>query len=221
MRILIADDHPIVRHGLKQYLASDPELNVIGEATNGSDFLELARKTQWDVALMDFTMPGRSGLDLLSDLKREFPERPVLVLSIHSEQLHATSALKAGAAGYITKESAPQELAEAIRKVSQGGRYVSPQLGELLATEIASGTQRSPHETLSDREYRVMWMLASGKQINAIAREMTLSPSTVSTYRTRILKKLRVKNNAELVHYAVRHQLVGDSGQAQQGAPAH
>ncbi|HEX2648653.1 MAG TPA: response regulator transcription factor [Burkholderiales bacterium] len=220
MKILIADDHPIVRHGLKQYLASDPELNVIGEATNGSDFLELARKTQWDVALMDFTMPGRSGLDLLSDLKREFPERPVLVLSIHSEQLHATSALKAGAAGYITKESAPQELAEAIRKVSQGGRYVSPQLGELLATEIASGTQRSPHETLSDREYRVMWMLASGKQINAIAREMTLSPSTVSTYRTRILKKLRVKNNAELVHYAVRHQLVGDSGRAE-GASAH
>jgi two-component system, NarL family, invasion response regulator UvrY len=215
MRILIADDHPIVRHGLKQYLASDPELSVIGEATNGSDFLELARKTEWDVALMDFTMPGRSGLELLSDLKREFPERPVLVLSIHSEQLHATSALKAGAAGYITKESAPQELAEAIRKVSAGGRYVSPQLGELLATEIASGSQRSPHETLSDREYRVMWMLASGKQINAIAREMTLSPSTVSTYRTRILKKLHVKNNAELVHYAVRHQLVGDAAQAE------
>ena len=221
MKILIADDHPIVRHGLKQYLASDPELDVVGEATNGSDFLDLARKTPWDVALMDFTMPGRSGLELLSDLKREFPERPVLVLSIHSEQLHATSALKAGAAGYITKESAPQELAEAIRKVSQGGRYVSPQLGELLATEIASGTQRSPHETLSDREYRVMWMLASGKQINAIAREMTLSPSTVSTYRTRILKKLRVKNNAELVHYAVRHQLVGDAGTAEAAQPAH
>jgi len=220
MKILIADDHPIVRHGLKQYLASDPELSVIGEATNGSDFLELARKTEWDVALMDFTMPGRSGLDLLSDLKREFPDRPVLVLSIHSEQLHATSALKAGASGYITKESAPQELAEAIRKVSQGGRYVSPQLGELLATEIASGAQRSPHETLSDREYRVMWMLASGKQINAIAREMTLSPSTVSTYRTRILKKLRVKNNAELVHYAVRHQLVGETARSEQ-QPAH
>lgn len=216
MKILIADDHPIVRHGLKQYLASDPELNVVGEATNGSDFLDLARKTPWDVALMDFTMPGRSGLELLSDLKREFPERPVLVLSIHSEQLHATSALKAGAAGYITKESAPHELADAIRKVSQGGRYVSPQLGELLATEIASGAQRSPHETLSDREYRVMWMLASGKQINAIAREMTLSPSTVSTYRTRILKKLRVKNNAELVHYAVRHQLVGETAAAPQ-----
>ena len=214
MRILIADDHPIVRHGLKQFLATDPELAVVGEATNGAEFLELARGTPWDVALIDFTMPGRSGLELLADLKREFPERPVLVLSIHSEQLHATSALKAGAAGYITKESAPQELAVAIRKVSQGGRYVSPQLGELLATELASGAQRSPHEMLSDREYRVMWMLASGKQINAIAREMTLSPSTVSTYRTRILKKLRVRNNAELVHYAVRHQLVGETGAA-------
>ena len=211
MKILIADDHPIVRHGLKQYLASDPELSVVGEATNGSEFLELARRTAWDVALIDFTMPGRSGLDLVTDIKREFPERPLLVLSIHSEQLHATSALKAGASGYITKESAPQELATAIRKVSQGGRYVSPQLGELLATELASGGQRSPHETLSDREYRVMWMLASGKQINAIAKEMVLSPSTVSTYRTRILKKLHVRNNAELVHYAVRHQLVGDT----------
>jgi two-component system, NarL family, invasion response regulator UvrY len=214
MKILIADDHPIVRHGLKQFLTSDPELSVVGEATNGTEFLEIARRSEWDVALIDFTMPGRSGLELLADLKREFPERPVLVLSIHSEQLHATSALKAGAAGYITKESAPQELAIAIRKVSQGGRYVSPQLGELLASEISHGAQRSPHETLSDREYRVMWMLASGKQINAIAKEMVLSPSTVSTYRTRILKKLHVKNNAELVHYAVRHQLVGNDGGA-------
>ena len=210
MRILIADDHPIVRHGLKQFLTAEPELTVVGEATNGGELLELARCTDWDVALMDFTMPVKAGLELLADLKREFPARPVLVLSIHSERLHATSALKAGAAGYITKESAPQELVDAIRKVSQGGRYVSPSLGELLASEIADPAQNSPHDALSDREYRVMWLLASGKQIKAIASEMLLSPSTVSTYRTRILRKLSLRNNADLVHYAIRHQLVGD-----------
>jgi DNA-binding NarL/FixJ family response regulator len=178
--------------------------------------VELSRRVPWEVAVLDYNMPGKNGLELIKELRQRYPGRAVLVLSMYPEDRYAVRALKAGAAGYITKESAPQELAEAIRKVSAGGRYVSPQLGELLATEIASGTQRSPHETLSDREYRVMWMLASGKQINAIAREMTLSPSTVSTYRTRILKKLRVKNNAELVHYAVRHQLVGDTGQAAQ-----
>lgn len=208
MKILIADDHPIVRHGLKQVLSSDPDLSVVGEARNGDEMLELARSLDWDLAVMDFSMPGRSGLDLLADMRQEFPQRPVLVLSIHAEDLHAASVLKAGGAGYITKESAPQELTTAIRKVAQGGRYVSLQLGEILASGLASDARRALHETLSDREYRVMWLLASGKQINAIAKEMTLSPSTVSTYRTRILRKLRLRNNAELVHYAVRHQLV-------------
>jgi two-component system invasion response regulator UvrY len=209
MRILIADDHPIVRHGLKQVLANDPSSVVVGEATNGDEALEMARKLEWDMAIFDFSMPGRSGLDLLGDIKKEFPGRPVLILSMHSEDVHGSRVLRAGGAGYITKESAPQELEAAIRKVAAGGRYVSPALGELLATEISHGLDKSPHEKLSDREYRVMWLLASGKQINAIAREMTLSPSTVSTYRTRILKKLNVRNNAELVHYAVKHQLVG------------
>jgi two-component system invasion response regulator UvrY len=209
MNILIADDHPIVRHGLKQFLASHNNLNVVGEATNGMEMLEAAKQVPWDLAIMDFTMPGKSGLDLLMELKRDYPARPVLVVSMHSEQLHATSVLKAGASGYITKESAPQELAAAIRKVAAGGRYVSPQLGEILASELSNGLEKSPHEKLSDREYRVMWLLASGKQINAIAREMVLSPSTVSTYRTRILRKLALASNAALVHYAVRHQLVG------------
>jgi two-component system invasion response regulator UvrY len=209
MNILIADDHPIVRHGLRQFLGNHPNHKVVAEATNGVETLEAAKKVEWDLAIVDFTMPGRSGLELVTELKKAYPSRPVLVLSIHSEQLHATSVLKAGASGYITKESAPQELEAAIRKVAAGGRYVSPALGELLATEISHGLDKSPHEKLSDREYRVMWLLASGKQINAIAREMTLSPSTVSTYRTRILKKLNVRNNAELVHYAVKHQLVG------------
>ncbi len=208
MRILIADDHPIVRHGLKQVLASDPDLVVVGEATNGDEALALARALEWDVAILDFSMPGRSGFDLLDDLKREFPGRPVLVLSIHAEQLHAARVLKAGGAGYITKESAPQELTKAVRKVAGGGKYVSASLAELLASELASDPGRQLHERLSDREYRVMWLLASGKQINEIAKEMALRPSTVSTYRTRILRKLGLRNNAELVHYAVRQQLV-------------
>ncbi len=208
MRILIADDHPIVRHGLKQVLASDPDLVVVGEATNGDEALELARTLDWDLAILDFSMPGRSGFDLLDDMRREFPGRPVLVLSIHAEQLHAARVLKAGGAGYITKESAPQELTKAVRKVAGGGKYVSPALAELLASELASDTGRQLHERLSDREYRVMWLLATGKQINEIAKEMVLRPSTVSTYRTRILRKLGLRNNAELVHYAVRQQLV-------------
>ena len=208
MRILIADDHPIVRHGLKQVLASDPDLVVVGEAANGDEALALARAVEWDVAILDFSMPGRSGFDLLDDLKREFPGRPVLVLSIHAEQLHAARVLKAGGAGYITKESAPQELTKAVRKVAGGGKYVSASLAELLASELASDAGRQLHERLSDREYRVMWLLATGKQINEIAKEMVLRPSTVSTYRTRILRKLGLRNNAELVHYAVRQQLV-------------
>src|SRR5262245_3513229 len=208
VRILIADDHPIVRHGLKQILALDPELMVVGEAKNGNEALDLARKVEWDVAILDYSMPGKSGLDLLKEIKREHPQRPVLVLSMHPEDLHATRVLKAGGSGYVNKESASEELTAAIRKVVGGGKYVSPALAERLAFELAPGTQKPLHETLSDREYRVMWLLASGKQINQIAKEMFLSPNTVSTYRARILKKLNLTNNAQLVHYAVKNQLV-------------
>jgi DNA-binding NarL/FixJ family response regulator len=208
MRILIADDHPIVRHGVRQVLAEDPGIEVVGEAKDGDEALRLARELQWDVAVMDFSMPGRSGFDLLGDLRREFPERPVIVLSIHAEQLHAARVLKAGGAGYLNKSSAPQELARAVRKVAAGGRYVSAALAELLASDLSSDAAGPPHEQLSDREYRVMWLLASGRQINQIARELLLRPSTVSTYRTRVFRKLRLRNNAELVQYAVRHQLV-------------
>ncbi|HEY1287217.1 MAG TPA: response regulator transcription factor [Burkholderiales bacterium] len=209
MRILIADDHPIVRHGLKQMLANDPSATVVGEATNGDEALELARRVDWDMAIFDFSMPGRSGLDLLGDMKKEFPGRPVLILSMHSEDVHGSRVLRGGAAGYITKDSAPQELSTAVRKVANGGKYVSASLAEILASECSSDPQKALHEKLSDREYRVMWLLASGKQISEIAKEMGLSPSTVSTYRTRILRKLGLTSNAALVHYAVRHQLVG------------
>jgi len=208
MKILVADDHPIVRFGLKQVLASEPDLVVAGEASTGDEALALARSLDWDVAILDFSMPGRSGFDLIEDLTREFPKRPLLVLSMHSEQLHAARILKAGAAGYINKESAPQELANALRKVAAGGKYVSAALGEVLATEFTRAAGRRPHEKLSDREYRVMWLLASGKHINGIAQELRLHASTVSTYRARILKKLGVHSVAGLVQYAVRNQLI-------------
>ena len=208
MKVLIADDHPVVRHGLRQILTADPEMTVMGEAKNGDEALELARKLDWDVAILDYSMPGRSGLELLSEMKREFPRRPVLVLSMHPEEVHARRVLKAGGAGYMNKESAGEELAAALRKVASGGRYVSAALAEKLAVELAPDAEKPPHETLSDREYRVMWLLASGKPINRIAKEMFLSPSTVSTYRVRILRKLGLATNAELVHYAVKHQLI-------------
>jgi DNA-binding NarL/FixJ family response regulator len=207
MRILIADDHPIVRHGVRQVLAVDPELVVVGEATSGDEALQLARQIDWDVAILDFSMPGRSGCDLLGDMRREFPQRPVIVLSIHSEQMHASRVLKAGGAGFLNKASAAQELTKALRKVAAGGRYVSAALAEILAGELASDAGVL-HEQLSDREYRVMWLLATGRQISEIAREMRLRPSTVSTYRKRVFGKLKLRNNAGLVQYAVRNQLI-------------
>jgi len=208
MRILIADDHPVVRQGLKQILAGNPELNVVGEAKNGNEALALARKLAWDVAILDFSMPGKSGLELLKEIKHEYPGRPVLVLSMYPEEVHATRVLKAGGDGYLSKGSASEELMGAIQKVTSGGKYVSPLLAEKMALELTPNAQKPLHEELSDREYRVMWLLASGKQIKQVAREMFLSASTISTYRFRILKKLRLSSNADLVRYAIKHQLV-------------
>jgi two-component system, NarL family, invasion response regulator UvrY len=208
MKVLIADDHPVVRQGLKQILALDSDVAVVGEAKNGAEALDLARRLEWDVAILDYSMPGRSGVDLLKEFKREYPRRPVLILSMYPEELHATRVLKAGGAGYINKESASEELVAALRKVMAGGKYVSAALAEKLAFELSPDSQKPLHETLSDREYRVMWLLASGKQINQIAKEMFLSPNTVSTYRARILRKLQLANNAQLVQYAVQHRLI-------------
>jgi DNA-binding NarL/FixJ family response regulator len=209
MRILIADDHPVVRRGLKQILATEPDMLVVGEAKSGGEMLDLVRKLEWDVAVLDYSMPGRSGVELVKQIIREHPTRPVLVLSMLPEELHATQVFKAGGAGYLNKESACEELTAAIRKVAKGGKYVSPKLAEKLALELTPDREKPLHETLSDREYRVMWLLASGKRVNEIATEMFLSPSTVSTYRIRILRKLGLANNAQLVHYAVKHQLIG------------
>lgn len=208
VRILIADDHPVVRAGLKEILASERGTEVIGEATNGDEALELAGRLDWDVALVDFSMPGCSGAELVKELRRRFPGRPVLVLSVLPEEVHAGQVFKAGGAGYINKESASDELIGAVRKVVNGGKYVSPAFAEKLASELATGSDKPRHESLSDREYRVMWLLATGKHINEIASAIFLSPSTVSTYRARILKKLGLSNNAELVRYAVRHRII-------------
>jgi DNA-binding NarL/FixJ family response regulator len=208
MRILIADDHPLVRQGLRQVLEAQDGLRVVGEAKDGDDAMALAGRLEWDVAVVDYNMPGKSGVELVKELRRRFPERPVLVLSIYPEDRYALRLLRAGAAGYLNKESAPEELVGALRKVAAGGRYVSPALGEKLALAV-SGADESPlSEKLSDREYQIMWLLASGTTVRDISRQLFLSPNTVSTYRTRILKKLNVRNNAELMRYAIRHQLV-------------
>jgi two-component system invasion response regulator UvrY len=208
MRILIADDHAVVRRGLKEILASEHDMEVVGEAKNGDEALELVRTVDWDVAVLDFSMPGRSGVELIKEIKRRHPGRPVLVLSMLPEEAHAAQVFKAGGSGYINKESAGEELTAAIRKVANGGKYVSANFAEKLATDLAPDAEKPLHESLSDREYRVMWLLASGKQINQIAAEMFLSPSTISTYRARILKKLKLSDNAGLVRYAVKQQLI-------------
>jgi two-component system invasion response regulator UvrY len=208
MRILIADDHPVVRRGLRDIVASEQDMTVVGEARSGDEALEMAHNLEWDVAVLDYSMPGCSGADLVREVKRQHPERPVLVLSILPEEVHAGQVFKAGGAGYINKASASEDLTGAIRKVVSGGKYVSAAFAEKLATELAEGGEKPPHSLLSDREYRVMWLIASGKQINEIAEEMTLSPSTISTYRARILRKLALSNNAALVRYAVKYRLI-------------
>ncbi|HSB78969.1 MAG TPA: response regulator transcription factor [Candidatus Methylomirabilis sp.] len=209
IRILIVDDHTVVRRGLKQILTEETDMSVVGEAHNAQEMLALVRKLPCDVIVADISMPGRSGLDVLKELKQDRPKLPVLVLSMHPEDQYAVRALKLGASGYMTKESAPEELVKAIRKVVSGGRYVSPSLAEKLALDLAVDTDRSPHESLSEREHQVFTMIASGKTVKEIADELALSVKTISTYRTRILEKMAMKNNAELIHYAISNRLVG------------
>jgi two-component system, NarL family, invasion response regulator UvrY len=196
MKILLTDDHAVVRHGLKQILADEFKRATFGEARNAQEALNSVWKESWDVVVLDITMPESR------------PKLPVLVLSMHPENQFAVRVLKSGAAGYMTKESAPEELVGAIRKVLAGGRYVSTSLAEKLATYLSTDTQKDPQELLSDREFQVLRLIASGKIVSEIARELSLSVKTISTYRTRILEKMGMKNNAELMHYAMQHQLV-------------
>ena len=208
LKILIADDHAIVRQGLKQIVTETPDMVVAGEANNGQELLNKIKESDYDVVVLDITMPGRDGMDVLKQLRSEKPELPVLMLSIHPEEQYALRALRAGAAGYLTKESAPDELVVAIQKVSRGGKYISSSLAEKLAFELEVGREQAPHETLSDREYHVMCLIASGKTVMEIAQELSLSEKTISTYRSRILEKMKMKNNAELTYYAIKNQLV-------------
>lgn len=207
-RILIADDHAIVRHGLKQMLADDLGKVVFGEATNAGELLQQVWKEKWDLVLLDISMPGRSGLEALGELKKADPAPPVLILSMFPEDEYALRALKAGAAGYLSKQSVAQELLEAVHKVVGGGRYITPALAQRLAEEFSRPATRLPHEELSDREFEIMKLLAAGQSVKEIAAALALSPKTVFTYRARLLEKLRLKSDVEIARYALQHHLV-------------
>lgn len=208
MKILIADDHAVVRQGLKQILTETFNPLVISEATTGIEALEKAQGEEWDVVILDMTMPGLSGLDILKEVRASRPKLPVLILSMHAEDQFAVRLLKAGASGYLTKESVPDELIKAIHKVLEGRKYVSPLLAERLALEIGGDSDKPLHETLSDREFQVMCLLAAGKTATEIAEELSLSVKTISTYRARILEKMNLKTNADVIRYAIQNQLI-------------
>ena len=208
IRVFIADDHAIVREGLKQILAESRDIIVAGEAENGVDAIKLFRKAKCHVMLLDISMPDRSGIDVLKQVKKEHPAMAVLMLSMHREDQYAIRSLKAGAAGYLTKQSAPQELVVAIRQVAAGQKYVSAALAQELASQLGDGYDGAPHEALSDREYQTLTMIASGKTVSAIAGELSLSVKTISEYRSRLLVKMKLKNSAELTHYAIKNQLI-------------
>src|SRR5438876_7328995 len=208
LKVLIADDHAVVRRGLKQILEETSDIAVRGEATNGREVLEQLSARSWDVLVLDITMPGRSGLDILREVRQLAPRLPVLVLSMHSEEQFASRVLKAGAAGYLPKESAPEELVKAIRKVCGGGRYISTTQAEKLIYMMEPGGDKMPHETLSNREYEVLRLIASGKTVTQIADQVNLSVKTISTYRTRVLEKMRMQSSAELTRYAIKNGLV-------------
>jgi two-component system, NarL family, invasion response regulator UvrY len=208
MKILITDDHAVVRSGLKQILAEEFTKAEFGEASSAQEAIDRVWKENWDVVVLDITMPGRSGLEVLKEIKKSRPKLPVLMLSMHPEDQFAVRLLKIGASGYMTKESAPNELVGAVKKVIAGGRYVSPSLAEKMASYLAVDVQTPPHERLSDREFLVLRQIASGKTPTLIAKELGLSVKTISTYRMRILEKMSMANNAELTTYAIQNQLV-------------
>jgi len=208
LRVLVVDDFPLFRRGVGDLLVEGFQSVKLGEAGNAYEMLDLLRRKPWDVAVMDISMPGMSGLDAIKQVKREFPDLPVLILSMHPEEQYAIRMLKAGADGYLTKSSAPEELIRAIQKVQGGGKYVSSSLGETLAFTIKPGADKILHELLSDREYEVLCLIGSGKSVGEIADMTNLSVTTISTYRARILEKMRMKTNAELTRYVIQEGLV-------------
>ena len=206
--VLIADDHAIVRKGLVQIASESREIEMRGEASEYSSLMRLMKDNPCDVLLLDISMPGKNGIDVLKIVREQYPKTQVLILSMYPEDQYAIRALKAGAAGYLTKDSAPERLVEAILSVSRGKKYITPQVAEMLATHLVTDTEGEPHEALSDREFQTMRLIASGKQLSQIADELSLSPKTVSVYRARVLEKMQLKNNAEMTHYAIKHGLV-------------
>jgi two-component system, NarL family, invasion response regulator UvrY len=208
LRVLIADDHPIVRRGVRGILEDASDVGELGEAETPQQVLDLVRARPWDVLLLDLGLPGRGGLEVLKDVRQEYPKLPVLILSMQPESQYAIRALRAGASGYLTKESAPEKLLVAIRKVHAGGRYVSAALAEQLAAEIGVDADTPPHSRLSDREFEVMRMLAAGRSVSQVAEQLSLSVKTISTYRARVLEKMGLATNADLTQYALRNHLI-------------
>jgi len=210
IRIVVADDHPIVREGLKQLLSAAGDLAVVGEAQNGQEVLDRVRALAFDVLLLDMSMPGKSGIELIKQVHAEKPKLRILVLSMHEEQQYAVRAIKAGAAGYLTKESATAQLVSAIRKVAGGGAFITDSVAQQLALGAMPQTEGPPHSTLSDREFQVFRELVSGKAVSDIAEQLNLSVKTVSTHKARIMQKMNMSNPAELIRYAIQHRLVDD-----------
>jgi len=208
LRVVVVDDHPVVREGLKRIIAESNELSVAAEASDGEEALQTLRNNPCDVVLLDISLPKKSGLEVLKHIRAEQPRLPILILSMHSEDEYAVRMLRAGASGYLTKESTSANLISAIRKVVRGGRYVSPALAERLAFDLQTDSDRPAYEALSDREYQILCMLSGGKTVSEIATDLSLSVKTISTYRVRVLEKLRLKNNAELMRYAIKQGLV-------------
>ena len=208
IKVVVVDDHAVVREGLKRIITENVGMTVTGEAADGHEAMLVIKSEPCDVVLLDITMPNKNGLDVLKELHAESPRLPVLVLSMHGEDQYAIRVLRAGAAGYLTKDSAPAKLVQAIRKVVRGGKYVSPSLAERLVFDLGTDSDKAPHEILSDREYQVLCMISSGKTVTQIAEELSLSVKTISTYRVRILEKLKMKNNAEITRYAIKEGLV-------------
>jgi len=208
LKLLIADDHALLRRGLRQIIDENPDFRVVAEAANGNEALRLLREQLVDVVLLDITMPDRNGIDVLKQIRREFGKLPVLMLTMHAEDEFGVRALKAGASGYLTKDAAPALLVSAIRQVAAGRKYISAALAEELAERVGGGITESPHETLSDREFQTLRFIASGKSLSEIAFALSLSPKTISVYRSRLLDKLKLRNNAELMRYAMENRLV-------------
>ena len=208
MHILLADDHSIVRRGLKDILIEEFPEATIEEAGDGISLLKHMKNRKWDIVISDLSMPGRNGLETLKTLKSEFPSTPVLILSMHPEDLYAIRVLKAGASGYMTKESAPDELIKAVRLILTGRKYITPLVAEKMASNLDTNTDKQPHELLSDREFDVMKLIASGKTVSEIGSELSLSVNTISTYRARILEKLNLKSNSELTFYVISNNLL-------------